>query len=93
MISKSDVEKIAVLAKLSLTEEERVRYQKELSDILQFVEKLDNLDLENVEVTSHAVEVVNVFREDEAKPSTVRDKALEKAPATEGDLFKVPKVL
>jgi len=93
MITKEEVEKIALLAKLTLTEEEKVRYQKELSDILQFVDKLNELRLEKIEATSHAVSVTGIFREDKLKPSTIRDKTFEAAPETEGTLFKVPRVI
>jgi len=93
MISQKDVEKIASLAKLSLSDKEKTRLTKELGQILQFVEKLDELDLKNVKATAHAVEITNVFRDDEASPSLVLDKALEEAPEKDGTLFRVPRVI
>ena len=93
MITKQDVTKIATLAKLSLDEKETDRFTREMADILQYVDKLNELDLKDVTATSHAVAVTNVFRTDEAKQSPVREKALKQAPETEGGLFKVPRVI
>ncbi|MBI4411367.1 MAG: Asp-tRNA(Asn)/Glu-tRNA(Gln) amidotransferase subunit GatC [Deltaproteobacteria bacterium] len=93
MITREDVTKIAKLAKLSLDEKETERFAREMTDILQYVEKLNKLDLKDIEATSHAVSVTNVFREDEAKQSPVRDKALEQAPSAEQNMFRVPRVI
>ena len=64
MITLKEVEKIAHLSKLALSENEKQKFVTELGNILGFVEKLDQLDLKNVAATSHAVEVTNVFRDD-----------------------------
>lgn len=88
-----DIEKIADLARLSLKPEEKTKLAGELSSILDYVKKLETLDTKNVEPTSHVLNMENVFREDEVKPSQVRDKALEHAPATDGKFFKVPKTV
>lgn len=93
MITKSDVQKIAGLAKLNLGEEDLERYTRELGNILGFVEKLNELKLDNVEATSHAVSLTNVFREDETKKSSTQTGAFSAAPAMEGNLFRVPKVI
>ncbi len=93
MITKSDVQKIAGLAKLRLSGEELDRYTKELGNILGFVEKLNELKLDNVEATSHAVSVTSVFREDKILQSPVHDQALKEAPAVEDHLFQVPRVI
>ena len=93
MITKEDVKKIAGLAKINLNDSEIERYTHDLGQMLSFVEKLDKLDLKNVEPTSHAVSVTNVFREDEAKVSVVRDKVFETSPSVEDNLFKVPKII
>lgn len=93
MLSIKDVEKIAGLAKLSLADTEKERLTKELGQILEFVEKLGELDLKDVEATSHAVEVTNVFRSDEVASSSVRDQALEQAPEKDGNLFRVPRII
>ncbi|OGP10011.1 MAG: asparaginyl/glutamyl-tRNA amidotransferase subunit C [Deltaproteobacteria bacterium GWA2_45_12] len=93
MITLKEVEKIAHLSKLSLSESEKQKFVVELGNILGFVEKLDQLDLKNVAATSHAVEVTNVFREDKIVNTNVKEKALAMAPEAEGDFFRVPKVL
>lgn len=92
-ITKEEVQKIASLSKLKLSEHELERYGRELGNILSFVEKLNKLDLKNIEPTSHAVSVTNVFREDIAKLSTVNQKIFEQAPSAEDNLFKVPKII
>lgn len=93
MITKNDVKKIASLAKLSLSNSEMERMTKDMTQILEYVEKLNELDLKDVEATSHAVAVTNVFREDKVKPSPVKDEALKQAPEKEGNLFRVPRVI
>ncbi|MBE3578564.1 MAG: Asp-tRNA(Asn)/Glu-tRNA(Gln) amidotransferase subunit GatC [Caldanaerobacter subterraneus] len=92
-ISKSEVEHIAKLARLKFTEEEIEEMSKELSKILDYVNKLNELDTENVEPTAHIVPIHNVFREDEVKPSMPREKVLMNAPYKEQGFFKVPKII
>ncbi|TCS95862.1 aspartyl/glutamyl-tRNA(Asn/Gln) amidotransferase subunit C [Hazenella coriacea] len=91
-ISKEQVEKVASLARLTLTEEEADQYTVQLNNILQFAEKLNELDTDQVEPTSHAYPMVNVMREDEVRPSISREKALLNAPEQQDGLFKVPAV-
>jgi aspartyl-tRNA(Asn)/glutamyl-tRNA(Gln) amidotransferase subunit C len=93
MLTLEDVQKIARLSKLNLTEAEQQKYLTELGNILGFVKKLEELNLEGVEATSHAVEVTDVFRSDEPRDAQVKDKALSQAPDREGDFFRVPKIL
>ncbi len=88
-----DIEKVADLARLSLKPEEKAKLTGELSAILDYVKKLETLDTKNVEPTSHVLNIENVFREDEVKPSQVRDKALDHAPLKDGKFFKVPKTV
>ncbi|HJV47416.1 MAG TPA: Asp-tRNA(Asn)/Glu-tRNA(Gln) amidotransferase subunit GatC [Bacillota bacterium] len=92
-ISRDQVEHVAKLARLNLTEEEAVQYTTQLNAILNFFEKLNELDTENVEPTSHVMEVYNVMREDEERPSIDRDEALRNAPDQEDGHFKVPAVM
>lgn len=92
-ISKDDVLHVANLARLRLTDEEVETYTKQLSDILEFAGKLNELDTENVEPTSHSFKVVNVMREDEERPSVSRKDALRNAPDSEDGQIKVPAVL
>jgi aspartyl-tRNA(Asn)/glutamyl-tRNA(Gln) amidotransferase subunit C len=87
------IEKIAELARLNLKPDEAKKLEKELEAILGYVKNLDSLDTSKVEPTSHVLNLENVFRKDEVKPSGVRDEVLKHAPQTEGKFFKVPKVV
>lgn len=93
MIGKDQVLKIADLARLTLNDDETERYAKELSQILSYVESLNQIDVTDIKPTAHAVEVQNVFRADEAFASDVVGKILERAPKAEEGFFLVPKVL
>jgi aspartyl-tRNA(Asn)/glutamyl-tRNA(Gln) amidotransferase subunit C len=90
MIDREQVLHVAKLARLKLTEDEVERMSSELSGILEHVERINELDLENVEPTSHVVEIVNVLRPDEPRPSWSRDEILEGAPDPAGGAFRVP---
>jgi aspartyl-tRNA(Asn)/glutamyl-tRNA(Gln) amidotransferase subunit C len=92
-ISREEVEHIAKLARLKFNKEDLEKMAEELGKILDYVNKLKELDTENVEPTAHIVPVHNVFREDEVKPSMPREKALMNAPFTEQGCFKVPKII
>ncbi|MCK4325708.1 Asp-tRNA(Asn)/Glu-tRNA(Gln) amidotransferase subunit GatC [bacterium] len=92
-ISKKDVEHVAKLARLRLAEEEKEKFGKQLSEILEYVEKLNELDTEKVEPTSHVVPLKNVMREDEVRPSLPVEDVLRNAPVREGKYFKVPKII
>jgi aspartyl-tRNA(Asn)/glutamyl-tRNA(Gln) amidotransferase subunit C len=87
------IERIAELARLNLKPEEKAKLEKDLGAILGYVKNLDKLDTQNVEPTSHVLNLENVFRKDEVKVSGVRDEVLKHAPASEGKFFKVPKVV
>jgi len=89
-ISKEQVEHVARLARLALTEEEVERFQEQLSAILEAVGKVGELDLSGVEPTSHLVDLVNVFAEDEPRPSLPLADVLANAPEQEGGFFAVP---
>lgn len=93
MIDEKDVKKIAHLARLELEESQIPALSKQLSDIMDYVESLNELDLEGVEPTAHAVEVKNVFRADEAVQNKTFDDVIEQSPDRNGRYFKVPKVL
>ncbi|NOX97882.1 MAG: Asp-tRNA(Asn)/Glu-tRNA(Gln) amidotransferase subunit GatC [Nitrospirae bacterium] len=92
-ISKDDVKQVARLARLRLTEEEKEKFGKQLNQILAYVEKLNELNIENVEPTSHVVPLTNVLRKDEVKPSLSEEEALANAPERKGKYFKVPKII
>ncbi len=90
MIDREQVLHVARLARLRLTDEEVERMSSELSSILEHVERINELDLEGVEPTSHVIDVENVLRPDEPRPCLPRERALENAPdAAEGG-FRVP---
>jgi aspartyl-tRNA(Asn)/glutamyl-tRNA(Gln) amidotransferase subunit C len=91
-ISKEQVQHVAQLARLALTEKEVEQFTTQLNDILHFAEKLNELDTENVEPTSHVLPLANVLREDEVRPSIPRDKALANAPDKQDGMFRVPAV-
>lgn len=93
MITENDVKKIARLAKLQLSESEIRHYGEELSKILGHMDKLSELDLKDVEATSHAVDLINVFREDKMVVSEAIQDVLEHAPDHDGPYFAVPKVI
>lgn len=92
-LTQADVEKIAHLARLDLTEAEMARFQGQLSAILDYAEKLNELDLDGVPPTAHAVSQQNVFREDKAEPSLPIEAVLHNAPKHAHNQFAVQAVL
>lgn len=86
---KIDIDHVAKLANLPLTEEEKKIFQKQLEDILAYVSKLNEVDTEKVEPIGHITGLVNVTRKDEAKPSQNQDDALKNAPKTHNGFFEV----
>jgi len=92
-ITAQTVEHVARLARLQFTEEEKNQLAVQLSAILKYADKLNELDTENVEPTSHPMPLANVMREDESRPSWPIEKVLANAPEEEDGQFKVPAVL
>ena len=92
-ISPKDVEQLAQLARIQLSDEERTRFAGQLDEILAYVEKLKQADTEGVAPTSHVLPLSNVFREDTLQPSLPTEQALANAPQKEGPYFKVPSVI
>jgi aspartyl-tRNA(Asn)/glutamyl-tRNA(Gln) amidotransferase subunit C len=90
VIDREQVLHVARLARLNLTDEEVEKMASELSGILEHVEHINELDLDDVEPTSHVVAVENVLRPDEPRPSWPREKVLERAPDPAGGAFRVP---
>jgi aspartyl-tRNA(Asn)/glutamyl-tRNA(Gln) amidotransferase subunit C len=90
VIDRDQVLHVARLARLRLSDEEVGRMTSELSTILDHIEKIEELDLDDVEPTSHVVEVENVLREDEPRPSWPRERILEGAPDVAEGGFRVP---
>ena len=89
-LSREEVLHVARLARLALTDEEVERFREQLSAILDAVGAVGELDLADVEPTSHPLDVANVWREDEPRPPLALDDALANAPDREGGFFRVP---
>lgn len=92
-ITKQDVEYVAKLARLKLSEKEKEKFAKQLDQILKYVDKLNELDTKKVKPTSHVLSLKNVFREDKVGKSLKVEKVLENAPEKAKGFFKVPKVI
>lgn len=92
MISEDDVRYVAKLARLHIAQDEATRMTGELANILAHIDKMGELDLADVSPTAHVLEIVNVTREDRARPSLTRDEALRNAPAVSDDCFRVPRM-
>ena len=92
-IDKAQVKRIAKLARLEIEEGEVEQFSEQLSSILDYIEKLNELDTESVEPLAHCLPIHNVLREDVAKNSLGVEVALSNAPQREGEYFKVPKIL
>lgn len=92
-ISPEEVKHVADLARLEMTPEEVESMTRQLDGILSYVAKLNELDTEGVAPTTHAISIVNVFREDQVKPSLDREDVLANAAQQDGASFVVPKVI
>jgi aspartyl-tRNA(Asn)/glutamyl-tRNA(Gln) amidotransferase subunit C len=90
MIDREQVLHVAKLARLELSDDEVGRMATELSSVLGHIEKIGELELDDVAPTSHVVEVANALRADEVRPSLPREVALEQAPSVQDDGFLVP---
>ncbi len=92
-ITAADVEKVAKLARLRLTDDELQRFTSQLGDVLEHAADLQSLDLEGVAPMAHPVHLRNVFRPDEPAEPMDRSEVLASAPSTEDGQFRVPPVL
>lgn len=92
MITVKDVEHVAKLARLELTEEEKVKFTSQLGDVLKYVEQMNEVDTTNVEPMAHAVDFVNVMREDKVTYEQTKEELMKNAPDKEDGFFKVPKI-
>ena len=92
-ISREDVQKVSLLGRLLLSEEELDTMTSQLGEILRYMELLEEVDTEQVEPMAHALDVANVFRPDEVNPSLHRDQALANAPNRDDECYRVPAVL
>lgn len=92
-LSREDVLHVARLARIALSDEEVERFQAQLSDILDHFDVLRQIDTEGVPPTAHTLDLVNVERDDEVRPSMPVEDVLRNAPMREGDYFRVRAVL
>jgi aspartyl-tRNA(Asn)/glutamyl-tRNA(Gln) amidotransferase subunit C len=93
VISREDVEHVARLSRLALSDAEVERMREQLSGILAYIDTLRALDTAGVEPTSHAVPLVNVMRDDEPRPCLSQDEALANAPDRSDVFFRVPRII
>ena len=92
-LSTQDVEYVAKLARLEVTNQEKEKFTAQLNDILLYIDKLNELDTTGVAPMSHAIAVTNAFREDKVSESLGTQRALANAPDARGEFFRVPKVI
>ena len=92
-LTLQEVEHIALLARLELSNEEKERYQQQLSDILNHVAQLQKLDTSSISLSSSGLSQGSVLREDKPKKGLQTSEALENSPSVEADQFKVPPVM
>ena len=92
-VTLNEVEKIAKLAKLSFSEKEKEMFVQQFNQILLYMEKLNELDTENVPATTHVLDLKNVLRKDEVIPWLTQEEAMANAPKQKDGFFSVPKVI
>jgi aspartyl-tRNA(Asn)/glutamyl-tRNA(Gln) amidotransferase subunit C len=92
LISKEQVEHVATLARLALTEEEKEKFVKQFGDILEYFNQLNEVDTKGIEPMAHSVPAFNIMREDKVDKDCTRDEILSNAPEEENGFFKVPKI-
>jgi aspartyl-tRNA(Asn)/glutamyl-tRNA(Gln) amidotransferase subunit C len=92
-VTLKDVENVAKLARLRFKEEEKKKFTEQINRILEYIDKLNELDTSKIEPLSHTIEISNVFREDEVTPSFPNEEILKNAPQKKGNYFVVPKVI
>ncbi|KXZ40380.1 aspartyl/glutamyl-tRNA(Asn/Gln) amidotransferase subunit C [Alkalithermobacter thermoalcaliphilus JW-YL-7 = DSM 7308] len=93
MVDKSTIQNVAKLAKLEFREDEIDMIVKKLDNVLSYVKMLDEVNVDNVDITYNPIDLKNAFREDNVGKSLDREKVLQNAPDKEMGCFKVPKVL
>lgn len=92
-VTEKDVEHIAWLAHIELTEDEKEMFTEQFNRILEFFKKIDEVNTEGVPPTYHVLDLVNIFRRDEVKDSLPREEALKNAPRREDAFFKSPRIV
>ncbi|WP_287586004.1 Asp-tRNA(Asn)/Glu-tRNA(Gln) amidotransferase subunit GatC [Candidatus Borrarchaeum sp.] len=91
-LSEKEVEHIAELAKIKITEKEKKQFTKQFNEILQFFHQLDEIDISLIKPTFHVVDIKNRFRDDNIEPTLSSDETLKNAPKTEKNFVKAPKL-
>jgi len=92
-LSRKEVEHIAWLAHIELSKEEKALFTEQFNDILNYFKKIDKVDTEDVQPTYHVLDLMNVYREDEASPSLPIEEALKNAPKKEKKFLKAPRIV
>lgn len=92
-ITKKDIEHIAELSMLNLSEQEIERYTKDMQDIVSFAEQVNEVDTEGIDISAFALETCNVFRKDEVRESLERESLLQNAPSTNGEAYQIPSMM
>jgi aspartyl-tRNA(Asn)/glutamyl-tRNA(Gln) amidotransferase subunit C len=92
-LSRKDVEHVAWLAHIELSKEEKALFTEQFNDILDYFKKIDKVDTEEVQPTYHVLDLMNVYRDDEASPSLPIEEALKNAPKKEKKFLKAPRIV
>ena len=92
-VSKKDVEHVASLAHIELSDQEKALFTEQFNDILEYFKKIDAVDTNGVEPTYHVLDINNVSRTDETKPSLSTEEALRNAPKKEKKFLKAPRIV
>jgi len=93
LISKEEVEHTAWLARIELSEDEKALFTRQLNEILDYFQKIDEVDTEDVPPTFHVLDLVNIYREDEVHPSLPAEDVLKNAPKKEKRFFRAPSIV
>ena len=88
-----EIDNLALLARLKLDGNEKELFSRQVGGVIEYIDKLNELDTGDIEPTAHVLPIKNVFREDELKDSLPRDKALQNAPEKEDGFYRVPKII
>lgn len=92
-ITRKDIEHIANLSMLNLSDEEIERYTNDMQNIVTFAEQVNEVDTEGVDISAFALDIYNVFRKDEVKPSLDRELLLQNAPSSNGEAYQLPSMM
>ena len=92
-ISEKDVNHVADLARIYISDDEKKALESELSAIIAFADKLSEADTDGIQPAAHAIHIQNVFRKDEVKPSYKREDLIENAPEKQAGCFSVPRIV